>query len=97
MPEEWRIELHDHPIAEPPFLYAHEPPEEVTDLYVWSGHIHPMMRLRGRHDSLRLPCFAISQSHSVLPAFSEFTGGIDLRLNDWKKVFVIADNAVIEV
>ncbi len=97
LPEIWRIEVHDSPIERKPFLLAHDPPTEPGDLHVLSGHLHPVVRLTGGGDSLRLPCFAVGKTGSVLPAFSLFTGGLELKKRDWRQLFVVTDNSVIEV
>ncbi len=43
--------------------------------HVLCGHLHPVVRLRGRSDALRLPCFWLRPGCTVLPAFGDFTGG----------------------
>ncbi|HEY0275268.1 MAG TPA: ligase-associated DNA damage response endonuclease PdeM [Paenirhodobacter sp.] len=40
-----------------------------------SGHLHPALRLAGR----RWRCFAIGMDHLILPAFGIYTGGLDIR------------------
>jgi uncharacterized protein len=41
-----------------------------------AGHVHPVVRLKGRgRDCVRLPCFAIEGRQVLLPAFGAFTGG----------------------
>ncbi len=38
-----------------------------------SGHYHPKLKLSGQ----RLPAFLISEAHLILPAFGQYTGGLD--------------------
>ena len=56
--------------------------------YVLSGHVHPYYRLRGKADSVRLPAFLIGQKRAVLPAFGEFTGGVQVSVTRGDRVFV---------
>ena len=65
----------------------HEPPTHGEDSspggspalaegrYWVAGHVHPVARIGGRADALRLPCFWARSDGLVLPAFGEFTGG----------------------
>ncbi|MBM3603367.1 MAG: ligase-associated DNA damage response endonuclease PdeM [Alphaproteobacteria bacterium] len=39
-----------------------------------SGHFHPCVRLAGQ----RLRCFLIGRDHLIVPAFGEYTGGLDV-------------------
>ena len=62
-----------------------------------AGHVHPCFGLHGRTDSLRLPCFHLGERVAVLPAFGAFTGMHPVRREAGDRVWVIADDAVIEV
>ncbi len=57
-----------------PFTFVHEP--EIKDgSFTVSGHIHPGVVLAGRgRQIIKLPCYAVSASQIILPAFSKFTG-----------------------
>ncbi len=76
LPAEWRIEWTTGSLFEPPFVFAHEPAPDARG-YVLAGHIHPVVRLRARADSLRLPVFwfGAESDVGVLPSFGAFTGG----------------------
>ncbi len=65
-----------------PFLLSHEPEENHSAQLNICGHIHPVIRLRSRTDSLRLPCFFLEkdQRRLTLPSFGEFTGGYEVAL-----------------
>ncbi|WP_299227846.1 ligase-associated DNA damage response endonuclease PdeM [uncultured Psychroserpens sp.] len=57
-----------------PFKFIHEP-KKVSNEFLISGHIHPgiIIKSKGR-PRIKLPCFKVSNSQLILPAFSEFTG-----------------------
>jgi DNA ligase-associated metallophosphoesterase len=95
-PSDWRIECHDGPHADGPFLFQHQPGESDTR-HVLCGHIHPAVRLFGRAEStLRAPCFWVGERRTVLPAFGSFTGAKAIRPIESDRVFAIGDS-VIEV
>lgn len=87
----------------PEVLGVHDPADapsqaEAHGRLVVAGHLHPVARLRGRIDSLRLPCFWLNRGLLNLPAFGEFTGGHELAMQDGRvqqgQAFVIADESV---
>ena len=54
--------------------FTHEGLEAGQGFYI-CGHVHPGIVLQGRaRQSLRLPCYVVSDKHLILPAFSRFTG-----------------------
>lgn len=59
-----------------------------------AGHLHPVVHLRGRGDSLRLPCFWWRSGVIVLPAFGEFTGGYAVKPRSTDQIFLLADGTV---
>lgn len=65
-----------------PFLLSHEPERAHEAAVNICGHIHPVVKLRSRTDSLRLPCFFVEHDHKrlTLPSFGEFTGGCEVAL-----------------
>jgi uncharacterized protein len=82
-----------------PFSLRHEPLESNHSMqYVLCGHIHPAIRMYGKgRQSLKLPCFYITDKQCVLPAFGEFTGTYVVRPNRLARIFVLADKKVIEL
>ncbi len=82
-----------------PFRFVHEPPKKTSVEFITiSGHLHPGVRLRGKaKQGMRLPCFRITSSTMVLPAFSVFTG---LQFCDAAPdcaYFAIAGNEVLKI
>lgn len=58
-----------------PFHFIHEPKLATTSTFAISGHIHPGIRITSKtKQQIKLPCFEVSSSQLILPAFSEFTG-----------------------
>ena len=68
-------------------------PAEADDPGPWTlaGHVHPVVTLRGRHDTLRLPCFWLRRRVLTLPAFGAFTGGWEPELAAGDRVFIAGD------
>jgi uncharacterized protein len=87
-----------------PFLFLHDLKgqkkltEEEKELYVFTGHLHPGIVLKGKgKQSLRLPCFYFASTHCVLPAFSRFTGTYTVKPEKGETVFAIAENKLIQM
>ena len=95
-PASLRIELAQEPLIDGPFALCHHP-TPVAGSYVLAGHLHPAYRLSGKHDALRLPCFWFSESVGVLPAFGDFTGAHSITPNPGDRVYVVADDRVLQV
>ena len=60
-----------------------------------AGHLHPAVRLAGRADAVRLPCYWFGRSRGVLPAFGEFTGALTVRPKPGDRVFAIVGDRVL--
>ena len=57
-PESWNIDDIGTELEDGEFLFTHdEPRSNHEEKFVWMGHIHPVVHLKGGGDSLRLPCF----------------------------------------
>jgi uncharacterized protein len=69
------------------FLFCHEP-QTHSHGFVFSGHWHPVQRLVGRGDSVRLPCFWQQSHQMILPAFGAFTGGHPIEPVVGDKIFM---------
>lgn len=79
-------------------LLSHEPCPQGDRLNI-CGHFHPCVRLKTRLDSLRLPCFYLDHSQNLLmvPSFGEFTGSYEVQPKTNTTVYVVADDAVIQL
>ncbi|HET9056232.1 MAG TPA: ligase-associated DNA damage response endonuclease PdeM [Chitinophagaceae bacterium] len=92
-----QIELFNKTLQIGNFIFTHEP-QENSDGYVFSGHIHPGVRISGLgKQSLRFPCFYFSTNQAILPAFSEFTGFVSLLPAKGDKIFAIVNNSIVAV
>ena len=92
-PESWGIvEENDFYIDQ--FYFSHEFKKGITN-YQFSGHIHPMLRLKAGFDELRLPSFILGDNFCLLPAFSHLTGGQDVKLDKGHQALVVMDNGIV--
>lgn len=80
------------------FSFAHEPPETVGEGFVFSGHLHPGVAVKGRgRQQFRLPCYWLSEGCVVLPAFAKFTGLYIVKPKEDERVIAIADGELVEL
>ncbi|MFO0831314.1 MAG: ligase-associated DNA damage response endonuclease PdeM [Phycisphaerales bacterium] len=86
---------------EGPFTLVHEP-RRILGRMTFAGHVHPVVRMRGSADSLRLWCFVLDLDPQgglcTLPACCDFTSGgtVDMA-SPRRQVFAIAQGHVISV
>ena len=90
------IELMQEPLIDGAFALCHHP-RPVPGSYVLAGHLHPAYRLSGKNDAVRLPCFWFGENVGVLPAFGDFTGAHTITPGVGDRVFVVADDRVLQV
>lgn len=96
-PPELDFVIVDEPYLLGPFALRHDPAAHATH-HVLAGHLHPAYRLQGQgRQSLRLPCFHSSAHVTVLPAFGDFTGGMDVPVRAGDRVFVVHSEGVWQV
>jgi DNA ligase-associated metallophosphoesterase len=77
-----------------PFAFVHDfrdpAPENSSAAYIFSGHIHPAIRIPGvSRQTLCLPCFYFSKKYAVLPAFGRFTGTHTIQPKRGEAVFAL--------
>ncbi len=82
------------------FSFQHDyiPGEASGDSYVFSGHIHPGVSIKGMaKQQLSFPCFHFTQQCCTLPAFSLFTGFIPIKKQQGQVVFAIVNNTLMAI
>lgn len=104
--EDWyteaAIETHERDLWVNDFLFRHEDErfkytEYETIPYLFSGHVHPGIKLRGQaKQSFLLPCFHFTKEKCVLPAFSKFTGAHRIVPDKNDTVFVLTGAEIIQ-
>ena len=92
----WRLTWVGEELSESGFVFRHGP-EVRAGAYVWAGHVHPMVRLRGGGDCVRLACFWLSGRVGLLPAFSAFTRGVSVKPGSDDRVYALAPGGVFKV
>jgi DNA ligase-associated metallophosphoesterase len=91
-PESWGI-VEESIFYQQGFSFRHE--FEIDEKHFqFSGHLHPTLRLKAGHDSLRLPAFIFSEQRCLLPAFSHLTGGQDVKLLSGDSAVVVLEDSV---
>lgn len=95
LPKEWPLTTHKSLLIEP-FYFSHHPTPHKTQ-FAWAGHIHPKVEISNKYDRLVLRCFQIFNDHAILPAFGFFTGGALVKKSPNCKIYVIADESVIDI
>ena len=84
-----------------PFSFCHDPADvSIKDEahYAFCGHLHPGIHIRGRgRQSLQFPCFYFGNNIGILPAFSRFTGFVNVAAQKGENVFAIVENGIMQV
>jgi len=83
----------------PPFCFVHDSAKGActgTDAFLMSGHIHPVIKLRGlRKRAARAAVFWLRPEGLVLPSFGLFTGGQLICPSQGEQVFVVSPDNVV--
>lgn len=80
------------------FLFSHDRCQSAAGVYSFCGHIHPGVVLHGLgKQALRFPCFYFTENHSILPAFSKFTGAVGMNKSEADAIFAIVENELIKL
>lgn len=103
--EEWytkaAIKVHTNQLIINDFAFMHDAADadiNKADKYFFCGHIHPGVRMGGlARQALHFPCFHFKERICTLPAFSKFTGMINVKRTVKDKIFAIAEGRVFEV
>lgn len=94
------ITVHDTNLSIGTFCFQHEAGECSSDNaeYIFSGHIHPGITIYGMgKQALRFPCFYFSEKYCILPAFSRFTGTVNIEHGDNDTTFAIVNQSLIKI
>jgi metallophosphoesterase superfamily enzyme len=98
--EEMRIETKDC-LDVDDFSFCHDPGDaSIKDQvhYTFCGHLHPGISIRGRgRQFLQFPCFYFGNNIGILPAFSRFTGYVNVNAQKGENVFAIVENGIMQV
>jgi DNA ligase-associated metallophosphoesterase len=86
--------------VDPPFEFVHDAEsldsEASTPRFALSGHVHPVVRLRGRlKGALRVPAFWQRAAGLVLPSFGSFTGGFAVRPAPGDRLYAVGSTSVV--
>lgn len=75
----------------------HDAPAQ-SNTFVIHGHIHPGIKLFGKgRQQIAVSCFAMNDKRLILPAFGDFTGCFYVDARDFKAVYAVAGEAVLQV
>ncbi|EHK64138.1 ligase-associated DNA damage response endonuclease PdeM [Achromobacter arsenitoxydans] len=78
-----------------PFLFRHLPRADSQGRHVIAGHVHPKTRVPGVPRSW--PAFWLGPSVTVLPAFSDFTGGHAVRAGQGEALVACVEGTALPV
>jgi DNA ligase-associated metallophosphoesterase len=95
-----KISVHHEKLCMDQFCFCHDAcmEEQKAGKYIFSGHIHPGVKIRGMaKQSLSFPCFYFAKNFCVLPAFSKFTGLSLIEPEENESVFAIVENDLVKV
>jgi len=101
--EEANIKVAKKKLSIQKFCFTHDitaecEPDGEEELFTFSGHIHPGVRVNGSgKQSFMLPCFYFGETYAVLPAFSLFTGLYKLRPHKSDTIFALVEGQVIKM
>lgn len=78
-------------------LFTHDAPKNLTQCTI-SGHLHPGVLLDMPFKKrLKLPCFIVTPTTLVLPAFSEFTGLDTSNHPEQARYYAIVGHEVLKI
>jgi DNA ligase-associated metallophosphoesterase len=91
-----RIEDAGAELLLPPFRFAHVPRVDA-DAHRVSGHLHPVLRLRDTGIHARVPVFWLGTRHTVLPAFTQFSGGYVIEPREGDRLWACGGDAIAQL
>ena len=96
VPADWRVRTVRGALSVGPFVLSHYPDADPAG-YVLAGHLHPKVKLRGAAGEVKLPCWWFGDEAGVFPAFGSLIDGAPVRPAKTDRVFVVADDEVVDV
>jgi metallophosphoesterase superfamily enzyme len=81
----------------PPIELVHDPADATPEQPTISGHLHPLCRIGSAGRASRLPCFLLTETLLVLPAFGTFTAGHIMKTKAGQTLYPIIKETVFEV
>lgn len=96
--ERWNVQLADASWEIDGLVLTHQPPS-IAGPTTLCGHVHPAVRLRGRGESMKLPCFWRDAAYDtlVLPAFSSMVDGVCVAVNPGDDRWATSASRVLRV
>lgn len=79
-----------------PIELVHDPADANTEQPTIAGHLHPLCRIGRSGRASRLPCFLLTETLLVLPAFGTFTAGHIVKAKAGRTLYPIARQTVFE-
>ena len=95
VPKSWNINVLPEGSELNGLTLNHHPSE--SDVPRLCGHLHPVIQLGSKLDTMRLPCFVLEDKQLILPAFGSITGGAAVRPNPNREIYAAAGEGVIHV
>ena len=97
LPRQWPIEIVEPGRRMKNIAFGHQPTEVPAGAELMlCGHLHPAIRVGGRHDRVTLPCFWLSNRRLIFPAIGQFTGTELIRPRGSDRAWIIADDQILE-
>jgi uncharacterized protein len=96
-PDSWNIQVEYEPWLSDGLTFRHHPLDEAKTPTL-AGHLHPSVTLREKAGTtMSLSCFWLFGEQLVVPAFGGFTGKAAVKSKPGDRMFVVADQVVIEL
>jgi uncharacterized protein len=87
--------LHIGLLEEQHYLFSHHPLSDIPKLNI-CGHVHPGVKVSGiAKQSVTLPCFYITESHFIVPAFGDLTGLKLMEITEDAMFYLVTENSVV--
>ena len=85
----------EHQLLIDGLLLTHKPVQENVPNVC--GHLHPRARLWMQKEKIDLPCFVLEESTLILPAFSSFTAGTQMKKRASRGLYACVETKVLEL